>query len=127
MPNRIINEKIRTSKSINRLTDFQFRLWAYLLTYVDDYGRGSADPEILKGFVFPRRAIREQDIQKGLDALDRNGSILLYEVAGEPYFACRAGLSIRGYSRRKPSSPTRRNPQMCRIPWLSTVSHGVSR
>lgn len=86
MPNRIINEKIRTSKSINALSDFQFRLWAYLLTYVDDYGRGSADPELLKGFVFPRRnGIREQDIQKGLEALERNGSILLYDVAGEPY------------------------------------------
>lgn len=86
MPNRIINEKIRTSKSINQLSDFQFRLWAYLLTYVDDYGRGSADTELLKGFVFPRRAIREQDIQKGLEALERTGSIQLYTVAGEPYF-----------------------------------------
>ena len=72
MPNRIISEKIRTSKSINALSDFQFRLWTYLLTYVDDYGRGSADPELLKGFVFPRRnGVREQDIQKGLEALER--------------------------------------------------------
>lgn len=87
MPNRIISEKIRTSKTINKLNDFQFRLWAYLLTYVDDYGRGSADTELLKGFVFPRRAgVREQDIQKGLEVLERNGSILLYEFAGEPYF-----------------------------------------
>ena len=87
MPNRIISDKIRTSKSINALSDFQFRLWTYLLTYVDDYGRGSADPELLKGFVFPRRnGVREQDIQKGLEALERNGSILLYDVAGEPYF-----------------------------------------
>ena len=55
MPNRIIKESIRTSKTVNAMTDFQFRLWAYLITYVDDYGRGSADPEILKGFVFTRR------------------------------------------------------------------------
>ncbi len=54
MPNRIIKDSIRTSKSINAMSDFQFRLWAYLITYVDDYGRGSADPELLKGFVFPR-------------------------------------------------------------------------
>ena len=87
MGNRIIKETIRTSKHINALNDFQFRLWTYLLTYVDDYGRGSADTEILKGFVFPRRKdVREQDIDKGLDALERNGSILLYKVAGEPYF-----------------------------------------
>lgn len=87
MGNRIIKESIRTSKSINALNDFQFRLWTYLLTYVDDYGRGSADTEILKGFVFPRRKeVREQDIEKGLAALDRNGSIFLYQVAGESYF-----------------------------------------
>lgn len=87
MGNRMIKESIRTSKSINALNDFQFRLWTYLLTYVDDYGRGSADTEILKGFVFPRRKeVREQDIEKGLAALERNGSILLYQVAGESYF-----------------------------------------
>lgn len=85
MPNRILNEKIRTSKQINALNDFQFRIWTYLLTYVDDYGRGSADTQLLKGFVFPRRNVREQDIQSGLEALERNGSILLYSVAGEPY------------------------------------------
>ena len=54
MPNRIINEKIRTSKSINRLTDFQFRLWAYLLTYVDDYGRGNTKPFKISGSALPR-------------------------------------------------------------------------
>lgn len=87
MPNRLIKEGIRTSKKINSLSDFEFRTWAYLITYVDDYGRGSADPELLKGFVFPRRKeVREQDIRKALEALERTGSIFLYEVAGEPYF-----------------------------------------
>lgn len=124
MPNRIINEKIRTSKSINRLTDFQFRLWAYLLTYVDDYGRGSADPEILKGFVFPRRAIREQDIQKGLDALDRNGSILLYEVAGEPYFCLPGWAKYQRIQQKKAKFPD--PPESANVQG-STVIHGESR
>ncbi|MBQ7825187.1 MAG: hypothetical protein IJ337_02390 [Clostridia bacterium] len=48
MPNRVIKESIRTSKGVNSLSAFQFRLWVYLITYVDDYGRGSADPELLK-------------------------------------------------------------------------------
>lgn len=86
MPNRIIKESIRTSKSINAMSDFQFRLWAYLLTYVDDYGRGSADPELLKGFVFPRRkGVTEGTIQKTLAELATIGSVILYEVDGEPY------------------------------------------
>ena len=87
MPNRIIKDTIRTSKSVNALTDFQFRLWVYLITYVDDYGRGSADSEILKGFVFPRRkSVTEAQIQRGLDDLATTGMIHLYESDGEPYF-----------------------------------------
>lgn len=87
MPNRIIKESIRTSKTVNAMTDFQFRLWAYLITYVDDYGRGSADPELLKGFVFPRRKrVSESDIQKTLAELAGLGCIHLYEIDGESYF-----------------------------------------
>ena len=86
MPNRIIKDSIRTSKSVNAMSDFQFRLWAYLITYVDDYGRGSADPELLKGFVFPRRkGVTESTIQKTLEELATAGSVILYEVDGEPY------------------------------------------
>ena len=86
MPNRIIKESIRTSKSVNQMTDFQFRLWSYLITFVDDYGRGSADPEIIKGFVFPRRkSVTESTIEKTLAELATIGSILLYEVDGESY------------------------------------------
>ena len=86
MPNRIIKESIRTSKSVNALSDFQFRVWLYLITYVDDYGRGSADPEILKGFVFPRRkGVTEAQISKALSDLANTGMIRLYEVDGDSY------------------------------------------
>lgn len=87
MPNRIIKEAIRTSKDINNLSDFQFRVWAYLITYVDDYGRGSADPELLKGLVFPRRkGVTEKQISEALSVLANSGMISLYCVDGEPYF-----------------------------------------
>lgn len=87
MPNRIIKDSIRTSKTVNNMSDFQFRLWVYLITYVDDYGRGSADPELLKGFVFPRRkGVTESTIEKALQDLANSGSILLYDVDGESYF-----------------------------------------
>ena len=68
------------------MSDFQFRFWVYLITYVDDYGRGSADPELLKGFVFPRRkGITEDTIKKALAELAITGSIILYKVDGESY------------------------------------------
>ena len=87
MPNRIIKESIRTSKKVNALNDFQFRTWLYLITYVDDFGRGSADPELLKGFVFPRRkGVTEVQIQKALADLANTGMIKLYEVDGDSFF-----------------------------------------
>lgn len=86
MPNRFLKESIRTSKSINALNDFQFRVWAYLITYVDDFGRGSAEPDILKGFVFPRRkSVTEASIKSALDDLEHMGLIRLYDVDGDSY------------------------------------------
>lgn len=87
MPNRLIKDSLRISKKVNGLSDFNFRIWVYLITYVDDYGRGSADPELLKGLVFPRRAgLTEAQISRALDDLANNGMIALYEYEGEPYF-----------------------------------------
>lgn len=86
MPNRILKDSIRTSKTVNALTDFQFRLWAYLITYVDDYGRGRAEPDILKGFVFPRRkGVTEANITSALFDLACMGLIRLYDVDGDSY------------------------------------------
>lgn len=124
MPNRLLKEGIRTSKKINSLSDFEFRTWAYLITYVDDYGRGSADPELLKGFVFPRRKeVREQDIQKALAALERTGSILLYDVAGEPYFCFPNWSQHQRIQTKKSKFPAPSDSDMSR--WL-TVIHGES-
>lgn len=90
MPNRLLKDSIRTSKSINALTDFQFRLWAYLITYVDDFGRGRAELDILKGFVFPRRAcVSEDTIKAALNGLASIGLIRLYEVDGDAYLCLR--------------------------------------
>lgn len=87
MADRFLKETIRSSKSVNSLSDFDFRVWAYLITYVDDFGRGSADPELLRGFVFPRRKeVTEEQIGKSLDSLARKGMIKLYEADGDSYF-----------------------------------------
>lgn len=86
MPNRIIKDSIHGSERLNSLTDFQFRLWVGLITYVDDYGRGDARPAIIKGVVFPLRdRITNKDIESALLALAGAGCVSLYEVDGRPY------------------------------------------
>jgi hypothetical protein len=123
MPNRIIKDSIRTSKSVNNMSDFQFRLWVYLLTYVDDYGRGSADPELLKGFVFPRRkGVTEATIEKSLQELANIGSILLYDVDGESYFCFPNWADHQRIQTKKSRFPSPDDGTLKK----STVSHGES-
>ena len=86
MPNRIIKDSISKSEAISGLTDFQFRLWVHLITYVDDYGRGDARPAIIKGACFPfRDRMTNKDIEKGLADLAGAGCVVLYKVDGKPY------------------------------------------
>ena len=87
MPNRLIKESIRLSKSVNSLPDSMFRMWVYMITYVDDYGRGSADPQVLRSLLFPRKpGITANKVAKDLADLADRGMIRLYEAEGEPYF-----------------------------------------
>ena len=86
MPNRIIKESIHSSEDVNKMTDFQFRLWISLITYVDDFGRGDARPAIIKGSCFPLRGrITVTDIDAALRALAGIGCVGLYKVDGKPY------------------------------------------
>ena len=86
MPNRLIKESIHASDTVNALTDFQFRLWVNLITYVDDYGRGDARPAIIKGSCFPLRdCVTPDDIEAALNGMAAIGCLGLYEVDGKPY------------------------------------------
>ena len=86
MPNRIIKDSIAKSEKVNGLSDFQFRLWVHLITYVDDFGRGDARPAVIKGTCFPfRDRLTNKDIEKGLADLAGAGCVSLYTVDGKPY------------------------------------------
>lgn len=87
MPNRILKESVCTSEKISSLTDFEFRLWAGLITQADDAGRGDARAAILKGRIFPlRERVTAKDIDVALHGLAGKGCVSLYTVGGKPYF-----------------------------------------
>jgi hypothetical protein len=90
---------------------------------VDDYGRGSADPELLKGFVFPRRkGVTEATIEKSLQELANIGSILLYDVDGESYFCFPNWADHQRIQTKKSRFPSPDDGTLKN----STVSHGES-
>ena len=87
MGSRVIKDTIKTSRNVNALSDFQFRVWIHLILSADDYGRGSADPELVKNLAFPRRkGITEKQLSDALHVLANIGMVNLYEVDGEPFF-----------------------------------------
>lgn len=85
MPNRLIKESIHTSEKLNQLTDFQFRVWVNLLTYVDDYGRGDARPAVIKGTCFPLRdRITAKSITKALQELEEMDIVTISSADEHP-------------------------------------------
>ena len=135
MGNRILKESIRTDQQINKLSDFQFRLWTYLLTYVDDYGRGNADADLVKGFCFARRKdVTAKAVEKGLLDLQEIGLIKLYKVEDEIYFhfpSWEKHQRIQSKNAKHPAPPEKEEDYISTVthgnPPLTTVTHGDSR
>lgn len=67
--------------------------WSRLLfiamwNWADDNGRGTANPKELAGFAFPNDdGISSADIRRMLGGIRRAFGVILYEVAGRPYYA----------------------------------------
>lgn len=85
MPNRIIKESICRSDSFNSLSATEENLFVRLIVVCDDYGRFDGRPEIIKGYCYPLKDIRVEQIDKALDNLSTAGMVFRYEVDGKPY------------------------------------------
>lgn len=63
-------------------------LWPWLLTSLDDWGRGDADPRVIKTTLFGRNSLVTEDvIAAALEAFDDAGLVRLYEHDGCPLVA----------------------------------------
>ena len=114
MPDRLINESIRTSEKINSLTWFQEVLFTRLLTAVDDFGRFDARPAILKASLFPlKKDVTEKTIEDSLDKLANIGLVNLYEVGGKPYLCLPTWASHQRVRNKRSKYP---EPVICPQP-----------
>ena len=122
MPSRMLRDSMKLSRKINNLSDFQFRVWIHLILTADDYGRGYADPELVKTLAFPRRKrVTEKDIHDALTEMAGTGCILLYEADGESYFCFPNWASHQRIQTKVSRFPGPSEEDMSR--WL-TVNHG---
>lgn len=128
MPDRMIRESIRTSTKINSLSDFEFRLWTYLLTYVDDYGIGKAEPALIKGMVLPlRENVTKSDIKNALQKMADTGMIDLYKVDGDSYVCFPNWGTYQRIQTKRSKYPSINEATERYVPGKSTVNHGDSR
>ena len=90
---RILKRAISESQKLGRLaTDSARLLYTWLIPWTDVEGRYTADPDILKGHLFPKvRAMTPRKIERLLFDLadpslsDKGGLIILYQKGGERY------------------------------------------
>jgi len=83
---RILSNKICSDKKINSISEGAENLFYRLLTQTDDAGRYYGEPDLIKGFCYPRRNnISVEIIKKRLAELQKVGLIILYKVNEEIY------------------------------------------
>lgn len=109
MPTRFIKESCRSSRNLDRLSDFEERLFWRLLTTADDYGRFMADPELVRAACFPYRSISLEKVTDALNGLQSHHLITLYTVGDRQYGEFVTFQKHQGRPRSKSRYPEKRN------------------
>jgi len=83
----MLKKRISFSKKLGTLKSDSARLlYTWLLPHLDVEGRYSADPDILKGHIFPKvKSMTPAKITKLLNELNEANLITLYIIDDEPY------------------------------------------
>jgi hypothetical protein len=85
MPNRILRDWT-DSEPINLLSWQSEVFFTRLIMKVDDFGRFSANPKLLRSLLFPiRDGVRDADISRDLAECEKAGLLAVYEADGKPY------------------------------------------
>ncbi len=106
MPNRILRDWT-DSESINSLSFQAEVFFTRLIMKVDDFGRFSANPKLLKSLLFPiKDGLRDSDISRNLDECEKAGLIAVYEADGKSFLEIKKFLQRGRAEKSKFPSPT---------------------
>jgi len=103
---RMLKKCISDSKKLGALTSDSARLlYTWLLPHLDVEGRYSADPEIIKGHIFPKvKSMTVSKIKKLLLNLDEIGLIILYRNNSEDYLQLKQFTKYQKIDKKKEAS-----------------------
>ena len=84
---RMLKKAISDSKSLGRLKSDSARLfYTWLIPHLDVEGRYSADPDLIKGHIFPKvKSMKIEKIKRLLIELAEINLIILYRNSGEDF------------------------------------------
>jgi hypothetical protein len=87
MPSRILREGILTSERVNSLGWEAEVFYRRLMSVVDDYGRFSAHPKLLRAALYPLKldAVRDANMERLLAFVEQARLVRVYEVTGKRY------------------------------------------
>lgn len=108
MPNRIVREGIITSEPVNQLGWPEEVFYRRLLSVVDDYGRFSGNPTLLRAACYPLQIdkVGNRDIGKWLTECVRAGLVKAYTVHRKEYIeVVKFGQQVRAKSSKYPDPP----------------------
>ena len=90
MPDRLIRESWCASEKIDRLTPFEETVLARLIVNCDDFGRMDGRANVLCSRLFvTRRDVGPEQMRSAIAALEREGLVSRYAVAGREYIQMR--------------------------------------
>ena len=86
MPNRYIRESAIESDAVNSLNWQTEVFYRRLLNRVDDFGRYTAHPSLLRASIFPLQLnkVRDSDMSRLLAECEKAGLLFVYSTNGKP-------------------------------------------
>jgi uncharacterized phage protein (TIGR02220 family) len=87
VPVRILREGILTSERVDLLSPEGEVFYRRLMSVVDDFGRFSANPKLLRAACYPLRldTVKDTDIADWLEEVQNAGLVTLYESSAKHY------------------------------------------
>ncbi len=107
MPNRYIRESAIESEAVNAVTWQAEIFWRRLLNRVDDFGRFTGNPSLLRALIFPLQLdrVRDADIPRLLTECEKAGLLFVYSVAGKQCLVLNKWENGRAKSSQYPPPP----------------------
>lgn len=107
MPNRYIREGIITSEAVCSLSWPAEVFYRRLLNKVDDFGRYTAHPALLRAALYPLQLekVREADMPRHLAECETAGLMSVYRVESKPYLALHKWERGRAAASHYPEPP----------------------